>query len=143
MRIFKEFVALCCFAVTVATAPTLLAQHSNGNSTSATKTVELVPETSDITVGQKVKFQAVTKDPAGRTTPAAATAWFAAPFDSAAVDQSGTASFFNPGEVVVGAIVAGRSAFVTVTVKPAPVARVDIDPLKNALTVSMTARLAV
>ncbi|MEP6743175.1 MAG: Ig-like domain-containing protein [bacterium] len=73
--------------------------------------------------------------------PAAATAWFAAPFDLAGVDQSGIVSFFNPGEVIVGAIVAGRSTLVRVTVKPAPVARVDIDPLKNALVVGTTARL--
>jgi hypothetical protein len=141
MRILKNLlVALCCFIVTVAIGPRLFAQHSNGNSTNAA-TVELVPETSDISAGQKVKFRAVTKDPSGRTTPAAATAWFAAPFDLAAVDQSGTASFFNPGEVVVGAIVAGHSTFVSVMVKPAPVARVDIEPLKNALVVGTTAKL--
>jgi hypothetical protein len=49
MRTLKNLlVSLCCFIVTVAISPTLFAQHSNGNSTSATKTVELVPETSDI-----------------------------------------------------------------------------------------------
>jgi hypothetical protein len=143
MRTLKNLLmALCCFIVTVAVGPALFAQQSNGNSTPSTRTVELTPETSDITVGQKVKFRAVTKDPSGRATPAAATAWFAAPFDLAGVDQSGTVSFFNPGEVVVGAIVAGRSTFVRVTVKPAPVARVDIEPLKNALVVGSTARLA-
>jgi hypothetical protein len=143
MRALKNFVvSLCCFIVTVAIGPTLFAQHSNGNSTSATKTVELVPETSDVTAGQKVKFRAVTKDPSGRTTPAVATAWFAAPFDIAGVDQSGTVSFFNPGEVIVGAIVAGRSTFVRVLVKPAAVANVEIEPLKSALVVGMTARLA-
>src|SRR5216683_7835933 len=136
-------VAVCCFIVVlVPTGPTLFAQHSGGSSASGTRTVDLEPETSDITVGQKIKFRAVIKDPSGRTTPATATAWFAAPFDLAGVDQSGTVSFFNPGEVVVGAMVAGRSAFVRVVVKPAPVARVDIEPLKNALTVGTTARLA-
>jgi hypothetical protein len=124
------------------TGSTVFAQHSNGNSTSAAKTVELMPETSDITVGQKVTFRAVTKDASGRTTPAAATAWFAAPFDLAGVDQSGMVSFFNPGEVVIGAIVAGRSTFVRVMVKPAPVARIDIEPLKDALVVGTTVKLA-
>lgn len=143
MRILKNLlIALCCFIITVATGPTLFAQHAGGSSASSTRTVELTPESSDITVGQKVKFRAVTKDPSGRTTPAAATAWFAAPFDLAGVDQSGTVSFFNPGEVVIGAIVAGRSTFITVMVKPAPVTRVDIEPLKNALVVGTTVRLA-
>jgi hypothetical protein len=143
MRSLKNLlVAVCCFIVFVPTGPTLFAQHSGGSSASSTRTVELTPETSDITVGQKVKFRAVTKDPSGRTTPAAATAWFAAPFDLAGVDQSGTVSFFNPGEVVIGAIVAGRSTFITVTVKPAAVTRVDIEPLRNALVVGTTVRLA-
>jgi len=143
MRTNKSLlVAVCCLIVFVLTGPTLFAQHSGGSSASASRTVELSPETSDITVGQKIKFRAVTKDASGRETPAAATAWFAAPFDLAGVDQSGTVSFFNPGEVVVGAIVAGRSTFVRVVVKPAPVARVDIEPLKNAMPVGTTARLA-
>ena len=144
MRTHKRLlVALCCLLIAIAISPRLFAQHSNGNSTSATKTVELVPETSDVTVGQKVKFHAVTKEPSGRTTPAAATAWFAAPFDLAGVDQSGMVSFFNPGEVVIGAIVAGRSTFVRIMIMPAPVARIEIEPLKTALVVGMTARLNV
>src|SRR6266571_36476 len=122
MRTFKSlFVVLCCLIVSGTTGLIVFAQHSAGSSESLPQTVELIPETSDITVGQKIKFRAVTKDPSGRSTPAAATAWFAAPFDLAGVDQSGTASFFNPGQVVVGAIVNGRSTFVRVMVKPAPV----------------------
>jgi hypothetical protein len=139
MRALKNlFVTLCCV---IAISSTLFAQHSGGSSTSAIKTTELIPETSDITAGQKVKFRAVTRDASGATTPAVATAWFVAPFDLAGVDQKGTVSFFNPGEVVVGAIVAGRSTFVRVMVKPAPVARVDIEPMKTGLVVGMTARL--
>ncbi len=142
MRTFKNlFLALCCLVILVTTGPRLFAQHSRGNSATSSRTVELTPETSDITVGQKVKFKAVTKDPSGRTTPAAATAWFAAPFDLAAVDQSGTVSFFNPGEVVVGAIVDGRSTFVTVTVKPAPVVRIDVEPPPGPLVVGSTTKL--
>ena len=143
MRTFKVlFVVLCSFIVAVMTGSAVFAQRTNGSSTSATRTVALTPETSDITAGQKVRFRAVTKDASGRTTPAAATAWFAAPFDLAGVDQSGMVSFFNPGEVVIGAIVAGRSTFVRVMVRPAAVARIDIEPLKTALVVGMTARLA-
>lgn len=140
MRALKNLLVTLCCVITI--SPTLFAQHSSAASTSATKTTELIPETSDITAGQKVKFRAVTKDPSGATTPAIATAWFVAPFDLAGVDQAGTVSFFNPGEVVVGAIVAGRSTFLRVVVKPAPVVRVDIDPMKSGLVVGMTARLA-
>ena len=141
MRTFKVLFVLYIIIV-VTTGPPASAQHANGSSSSSTRIVELVPETQDITVGQKIKFRAVTKDASGRATPAAATAWFAAPFDLAGVDRSGTVSFFNPGEVIVGAIVAGRSTFVRVMVKPAAVTRVDIEPMKSALLVGMTARLA-
>ena len=59
-------------------------------------------------MGQKVKFTATVKDASGNKTSAPATAWFAAPFDLAGVDESGTVSFFSPGEVLVGAIVGGK-----------------------------------
>lgn len=59
----------------------------------AIKSVEVTPATSDITVGQKVKFNLVAKDAAGNVVPATAAAWFAAPFDLAGADESGTVSF--------------------------------------------------
>src|ERR1700741_744500 len=139
MRALKNLLITLCCVITI--SPTLFAQHSGGKSTPATKTTQLIPETSDITAGQKVKFRAVTRDSSGTTTPAPATAWFVAPFDLAGVDQKGTVSFFNPGEVVVGAIVAGRSTFVRVVVKPAPVARIGIEPMKSAVVVGIIAKL--
>ena len=104
MRTFRSLLAALCFAALVAWA--------TANSTaqeSAANTAELTPTTTDISVGQKVKFTAVVKDAAGNKTSARATAWFAAPFDLAAVDESGMVSFFSPGEVLVGAVVGGKT----------------------------------
>ncbi len=92
-------------------------------------------------MGQKVKFDAFVRDPGGARTGAPATAWFAAPFDLAGIDESGTVSFLNPGEVVVGAIVGGKTVITHVTVKTGPVTRIDIDPIKSELIVGSSRRL--
>jgi plastocyanin len=106
------------------------------------KVFEITPATQEISVGQKVKFTAVAKDEAGNRTNAPASAWFAAPFDLAGVDQSGIVSFFSPGEVLVGAIVGGRTVLTRVMVKAGPVTRIDIEPLKASLVVGSSARLS-
>jgi plastocyanin len=107
----------------------------------AVKVAELTPTTTDISVGQKVKFVATVKDAAGNKTSAPATAWFAAPFDLAGVDESGTVSFFNPGEVMVGAIVGGKTVLTRVMVKAGPVTRVDVEPPTKPLVVGATTKL--
>lgn len=108
---------------------------------SAVKTVEITPAALEAEVGQKVKFTAVAKDAAGNQLDEKVTAWFAAPFDLAAADESGTVSFYAPGEVRVGAIMGGKPGFVKVMVKPQPVARIDVDPLQTPLVVGGTAKL--
>jgi hypothetical protein len=101
----------------------------------------LSPATEDISVGQKVKFTAIVKDAAGNTQNPPATAWFAAPFDVAAADQTGIVSFFNPGEALVGAIVNGKTVLKKVTVKRAPVARIELEPLARPVVVGATVKL--
>jgi uncharacterized protein YjdB len=118
------------------------AATSTAQEPASAKVFEIAPATQEISVGQKVKFAATVKDAAGNKTSAPASAWFAAPFDLAGVDESGTVSFFNPGEVLVGAIVGGRTVLTRVTVKPGPVTRVDIEPLKASLVVGSSAKLA-
>ena len=121
MRILRSLLVVLSLAVW----PLLLtavstAQAPNGAPSTAIKTVELTPATSEISVGQKVKFNAVAKDASGNVVKSTATAWFAAPFDLAGVDEAGTVSFFAPGEVLVGAIVGGKTILTTVKVKARP-----------------------
>lgn len=138
MRNFRSLLAVLSFALLVAMATA----SSTAQEPASTRTAELTPATEDISVGQKVKFTAVVKDAAGIKTKAPATAWFAAPFDLAGVDESGTVSFFSPGDVLVGAIVNGKTVLTHVMVKAGPVTRIDLEPVKAPLVVGATTKLS-
>ncbi|MGH9927833.1 MAG: Ig-like domain-containing protein [Pyrinomonadaceae bacterium] len=142
MRTYRSLLAVLCFALLVALATAISTAQEPASTPSATKSVELAPATEDISVGQKVKFTAVVKDASGNKTSAPASAWFAAPFDLAGVDESGTVSFFSPGEVLVGAIVGGKTVLTRVMVKTGPVTRIDIEPVKVPLVVGATTKLS-
>src|SRR5215472_7231400 len=85
----------------------------------AVKSVDISSAQKDYEVGQHVQFNAVAKDESGNPLTEKPSAWFAAPFDLAAVDDNGTVTFFQPGEVMIGALVAGKPGFSKVIVKPA------------------------
>ena len=111
------------------------------------KTIEITSAQTDFEVGQHVKFSAVAKDGAGKPLDQKPAGWFAAPFDLAAVDETGTVSFYQPGEVTIFALFAGRPGFLKVVVKPAPVKTVSIDPVTpivvgGTLKLRATARAA-
>ncbi|HEY2971202.1 MAG TPA: Ig-like domain-containing protein [Pyrinomonadaceae bacterium] len=143
MRTLRSLLAVLCVALLVAMATAAISTAQEQTSAPAsTKVAELTPATSDISVGQKVKFTAVVKDASGNKTNAPASAWFAAPFDLAGVDESGTVSFFSPGEVLVGAIVGGKTVLTRVMVKPGPVTRIDIEPVKAPLVVGATTKVS-
>jgi len=90
------------------------------------KTVEVTSPVAEAEVGQQLKLTAVAKDESGKTLDVKPAVWFAAPFDVASADNSGTISFFNPGEAQVGAVVAGKVGFARIKVKPAPVTIIDL-----------------
>jgi hypothetical protein len=104
-------------------------------STSAIKTIEIKSPAVEAEVGKPLKFTAIAKDEAGKTVNEKASAWFAAPFDLANAAEDGTVSFFQPGEVLVGAIVGGKPGFTKIMVRTTPITRVDIDPVKHPLVV--------
>lgn len=138
MPIVRNLLAVSCFAALLA----ILTATSTAQEPASAKIFEITPATEDISVGQRVKFAATVKDAAGNKTSAPASAWFAAPFDLAGIDESGTVSFLSPGEVVVGAIVGGKTVMIRVMVKKGPVTRVDIEPIKTALVVGSSTRLS-
>ncbi|HKO63096.1 MAG TPA: Ig-like domain-containing protein [Pyrinomonadaceae bacterium] len=129
------FAAFCLLIVALFCAANSLAQSSSG------PVITIAPVTGDIAVGQKVKFTVSSKDANGKVVEAKPSTWVAAPFDLAAVDESGTVSFFAPGEVLVGAIVNGKPVFTTVRVKTGPVAKIDITPINTPLVVGATRKL--
>jgi hypothetical protein len=139
MRTARDvFVVLCLSLLMAITAGAARGQGTNGPTV---KTVEVTPATTDIEVGQKVKFSAVAKDDSGKPLDEKTAVWFAAPFDLAAADENGTVSFYQPGEVTVGALIAGKPGFTKVTVKPAPVKTIEIDPLSAPIIVGGTIKL--
>jgi hypothetical protein len=105
--------------------------------------VEITPGKTDAEVGQTLKFTAAAFDEGGKRLDAKPTAWFAVPFDSAAAtDENGSVTFFLPGEIKVGAIIGGKPALASVTVKPQAVARLDIEPIKAPIAVGAGITLA-
>jgi hypothetical protein len=140
---YRTFLVFSCLLVLVVLSTSdTFAQQSARVASVKVSTVEITPATADIAVGQKVKFTVVAKDATGNVVDVKPSTWVAAPFDLAGVDESGTVSFFAPGEVLVGAIVNGKPTFTTVKVKTGPVARIDIDPVNTPLVVGATRKLS-
>src|SRR5580704_4167083 len=102
------------------------------------QTVEVTPTNIQANVGDKVKFSAVAKDVSGNALSAKPMIWFAAPFDVAGADKEGVVIFHQPGEVTVGAVVAGKPGFAHVTVVAPPVAKVEVAPVTQALVTGST-----
>ena len=142
MRTPRKIVLSSLFAALItATTATAIAQEVVPKApTPVVAAVEVTHATTDIFPGQKVKFTAVAKDAAGNVVTTPPTTWFAAPFDLAGVDDTGTVSFFSPGEVLIGAIVGGKPHFTKVMVKAGPVTQVEIAPVQSVV-VGATSKL--
>jgi hypothetical protein len=112
-----------------------LAQQSN------VKKVEITPNTGEYEVGQQVSFSVVGKDESGKVVANKAMFWFANPSDVAGADKDGNVTFFNSGEVTIGAVVNGQVGFARVRAKAARVSRVEIGTLKTPLAVGNNAQL--
>ena len=86
-------------------------------------------------VGKTLTFKTESFDAAGKPIDAKPTAWFAAPFDVGMAEPNGNVTFFSAGELVVGAIVNGKSGTMTIRVKPEPLARIDVTAPPQPLVV--------
>src|SRR5580704_4960772 len=142
MRIVLKQAALT--AVIVLTLPPAVRAQEIGAPPVAPKaqTVEVTPTNIKANVGDKVKFSAVAKDAAGNVLTAKPMVWFAAPFDVAGADKEGVVVFHEPGEVVVGAVVAGKPGVAHVMVVAPPVAKIEIAPVNQALVAGSSAMLS-
>jgi hypothetical protein len=125
-----------------ATAPVLQAQQPSGDSNaSKVATVEISPATAEAVAGQKITFTMTAKDKDGKPVSIKPSLWVALPVDSAVADENGVVTFFEPGEIKIIVVVAGKPAFAKVNVKPARVAKIDIDPATAQVSVGGTLKL--
>jgi plastocyanin len=143
MRIVSKWAAELVSLAVLGFAPMLCAQEVGAPPTPPkAQTVEVTPKDAKVHVGDKLQFSAVAKDASGKTLDAKPMIWFAAPFDVAGADKEGVVVFHEPGEVTVGAVVAGKPGFATVTVLAKPVAKVEVMPVAQALAVGGTTVLS-
>ncbi len=105
------------------------------------KMAAITPAASEAEIGQQVKLKAIIKNKTGNATEQAASAWFAVPFDVASIDETGTVTLYNAGIARIGAIVGGKLAWATITVKPARVSKIEIDKLASPLVVGGAIKL--
>src|ERR1700732_1032699 len=142
MRIELKRAALTA-AIVVTFLPAVRAQEIGAPPTTPkAQTVEVTPTDIKANVGDKVKFSAVAKDAAGNVLAVKPMVWFAAPFDVAGVDKEGLVVFHQPGEVTVGAVVAGKPGFAHVMVVAPPVSKIEIAPVNQALVAGSSAMLS-
>ncbi|HKP68912.1 MAG TPA: Ig-like domain-containing protein [Pyrinomonadaceae bacterium] len=128
------------YFVTVITV--LLAAGVSAQTPTKVESVEVKSPAAEAEVGKPLKFSAVAKDGAGKALADKPSTWFAAPFDLAHAQEDGTVTFFQPGEVLVGAIVGGKAGFTKIIVKTMPVAKVDINSPKHSLVVGGRTKLS-
>lgn len=106
------------------------------------KTVTLTPAHAESEVGQQVKLTVSGLDADGKIVDQKAMLWAAIPSDLAAASNDGVISFFAPGEVTVIAVVGGKLGRATIRVKPARVAKVEIENLSAALVTGGSLKLS-
>ena len=103
----------------------VLAMAQEPSTSEIPRTVEVTPKEVTAQVGQKLTFTAVAKNAAGEVIPGTPSLWFTAPFDLAGAEK-GVVTVYQPGEIRVGAVIAGKTGYAKITVSPAAPASVDI-----------------
>jgi plastocyanin len=137
MSRFRILLCLLVLAVGIVAAGSKVSAWQS----SSVKTIEISPATAEGEVGQQLKFTAVGKDETGKTLDVKPAAWFAAPFDVASADQSGTVTFYDPGEVMIGVVIGGKTEFIKIKVKPSPIASIEIEPPSAPIVVGGATKL--
>ena len=89
-------------------------------------TVEVTPAQASAAIGDKVQFKAVGKDASGNILPDAVKFWYAAPMDLAGSDPNGLVSVFQPGDVIVGALIGGKTGYAHIMVGKPHIAGIDL-----------------
>jgi trimeric autotransporter adhesin len=105
-------------------------------------TVTIDPPAPTVAVAFTTPLTAVTKDAAGNVLADRAIAWHSEAPGVATVDGAGVVTGVSPGEAVIVAESEGKSGAVTVTVIPAPVEQVEVQPPDPTVQVGLTITLS-
>ena len=108
---------------------------------SAVATVVVTPSATEAEVGQEVKLTVVAKDVGGNVVKQQPSTYFAGPFDAAGVDDNGIVKLVGPGEVLVGAIVGGKTGVSKIMVRPQAIKTLEIKPFTTPLVAGSNVRL--
>lgn len=103
--------------------------------------VEVMPGSSAITVGQTVQLSATVRDADNRVVTDREVTWSTSDARIALVSASGLVTGVNSGTVTITAVSEGRAGTAVVTVAPVPVASVDVAPSGSTLQPGQTAQL--
>lgn len=98
--------------------------------------VVITPAQSSLTVGETVSFTAVPKDASGATLENRSVQWTSGAPEVATVSSTGVATGVQPGgPVSVSATIEGRTAIAQLTVMPAAVSSVSVEPSSKSIVV--------
>ena len=131
----KHYPLLRFLSIAIATlliAITAVAQEAK-NVASNVKNVTVTASVKETEVGQPVKITVVATDASGNVINEKPSAYFAGPFDIAAVDDDGNVKLFGTGEVLVGALVGGTPGFSTFVVKAPGIKSIDLEQVKKPI----------
>jgi hypothetical protein len=137
MRVFSSWTPTVCAVVLIgigvvtlgalpAAAQKPLEPEQKADDKSNIATVEVTPGQTTAAIGGKLQFKAVAKDKSGNMLPDAVKYWYAAPFDAAGAEQNGEISFFQPGEITVGALIGSKIGYAHVVVTKPHILRIDV-----------------
>jgi len=140
---FSWLPSACLLLAGAATAKPPQEPDKKPEEVSRVASIEVSPAKSTAAVGTKLEFKAVVKDASGQTLPDPIKHWYAAPFDSAAAEDTGVVTFVEPGEITVEAVIGKKIGYAHVTVGRPQIARIEISapsaPLAAGATHLLTA----
>ena len=107
-----------------------------------TASVRVTPAAASVVVGAAQQLAATAYDAAGNALVGRDVAWSSRDPGIAAVSSTGQVTAITPGTVIVDATIEGQVASATITVRPAPVAKVSVTPASSSVGVGGTVGLS-
>jgi uncharacterized protein YjdB len=108
----------------------------------AVASVEISPNSSDLTVGQTTSLEAVAKDARGAVLSNRTATWSSGAPSVATVSSAGVVTAVGAGNAVIFATIEGKTGSATVNVRQLAVTSVTVAPASNTIAVGGTVQLS-